>query len=516
MLRREPGLIEAHNAQSELAHERAMERFSQHPQLNGNGKVRRQRQKEHEMAHNPEMSGGSAPRSMSRLVGHGKRKPRKAKKADSSSESDEEKHGGAMIQVYPQVMPGGRYPAVMPDRPAVMPGGRYSSEGMSDRMASPFHDERLSFSMGMPPGMGGGGHPAYHQGHMLAQFIRSKHGDEHARRMLHGMLHGGAWWDFLDPEKNGFNKAFDPARNGLNAWGAEAGRKIKNEFVNPDSDLNKWGREAGKKIENEFVNPDSVLRSQVLPIATQVGDVVLPFIPGGEGVALGLDALNFANDIATGIQKKGRGRRTPAGRIAEKQMRAEMGNVFHNPTMPGRGRPRKGCGQPNGVSEALGSPSNGSDPSGAVDVGRVANPSRMFARNTVGMGRTHPTSHPRHRVPASPAGVYFEGGGWGSMLGSIAKGVKTGVNVVKTGAEVAKAGRDIYDALAPAPVSGGYGGINHNNPTGTLNTGAGKKTRAKAGPSDARKKRGAEISRLMREKGMTLGQASKHIKEHGY
>jgi len=407
MLRREPGLIEAHNAQGELANERAMERFSQHPQLNGNGKVRRQRQKEHEMAHNPEMSGGSAPRSMSRLIGHGKRKPRKAKKADSSSESDEEMSGGK--------------------------SQRYSSAGMSDRMASPFHSEgmpmdRPTFTMGMPGGVGGG-HPAYHQGKMLAKFIRSKHGDGHARAMMEGMLHGNGFFGDM------FNK-------------------IKNEFVNPESDL----------------------RRKILPTATKVASVVAPFVPGvGTAVALGLNGLNTANSVATKLQGHGT-RHTPAGRIAEKQMRAEMGNVYNNPTMPGRGRPRKGMGQPNGVSEALGTPSNGADPSGAVDVGRVANPGLGFARNTVGMGRTHPTSHPRGRVPASSAGVYFEGGA----------------------------------------LSGGYGGINHQNPTGTLNFGTGKKTRAKAGANDARKKRGAEVSRLMREKGMTLGQASKHIKEHGY
>jgi len=394
MLRREPGLIEAHNAQGELAHERAMERFSQHPQLNGNGKVRRQRQKEHEMAHNPEMSGGSAPRAMSRLVGHGKRKPRKAKKADSSSESDEEMSGGK--------------------------SQRYTSAGMSDRMASPFHTDHLE---------GGAKHPAYHQGKMLAEFIRSKHGDEHAHQMLHGMLHGNGFFGDL--------------------WG-----KIKNEIVNPESDL----------------------RRKVLPTATKIATAVAPFVPGvGTAVAVGLNGLNQANNMATKLQGHGT-RHTPRGRVAEAQMRAEMGNVYHAPTMPGRGRPRKGMGQPNGVSEALGTPSNGADPSGAVDVGRVANPALDFSRNTVGMGRVHPTSHPRGRLPASSAGVYFSGG----------------------------------------MMSGGYGGINHQNPTGTLNTGAGKKRRAKAGASDARKKRGAEVSRLMREKGMTLGQASKHIKEHGY
>jgi hypothetical protein len=43
----------------------------------------------------------------------------------------------------------------------------------------------------------------------------------------------------------------------------------------------------------------------------------------------------------------------------------------------------------------------------------------------------------------------------------------------------------------------------------------GKKKRAPAAPSDARRKRGAMVSKLMREEGMTLGEASKHIKMHG-
>ena len=43
----------------------------------------------------------------------------------------------------------------------------------------------------------------------------------------------------------------------------------------------------------------------------------------------------------------------------------------------------------------------------------------------------------------------------------------------------------------------------------------GRKTRAASGTSSARRARGAMVSKLMREQGMTLGQASKHIKEHG-
>jgi hypothetical protein len=45
--------------------------------------------------------------------------------------------------------------------------------------------------------------------------------------------------------------------------------------------------------------------------------------------------------------------------------------------------------------------------------------------------------------------------------------------------------------------------------------GLGKKKRAPAGASDKRKARGAMVSKLMREEGMSLAEASRHIKAHG-
>lgn len=45
--------------------------------------------------------------------------------------------------------------------------------------------------------------------------------------------------------------------------------------------------------------------------------------------------------------------------------------------------------------------------------------------------------------------------------------------------------------------------------------GKGKKTRRPAGPDDARRKRGQMVSKLMKEQGMTLAEASRHIKQHG-
>ena len=48
-----------------------------------------------------------------------------------------------------------------------------------------------------------------------------------------------------------------------------------------------------------------------------------------------------------------------------------------------------------------------------------------------------------------------------------------------------------------------------------LGEGKKKKTRKPAGPSDKRRARGAMVSKLMKEKGMTLAEASRHIKQHG-
>jgi hypothetical protein len=45
--------------------------------------------------------------------------------------------------------------------------------------------------------------------------------------------------------------------------------------------------------------------------------------------------------------------------------------------------------------------------------------------------------------------------------------------------------------------------------------GGGKKKRAASAVSSRRRARGQAISRLMKQHGMTLGQASKYIKEHG-
>jgi hypothetical protein len=62
-------------------------------------------------------------------------------------------------------------------------------------------------------------------------------------------------------------------------------------------------------------------------------------------------------------------------------------------------------------------------------------------------------------------------------------------------------------------------GVSGGRVVGGMNTGAyegeGKKAKRVVGCGDKRRTRGELISKLMKEHGMTLGEASKHIKEHG-
>ena len=82
-------------------------------------------------------------------------------------------------------------------------------------------------------------------------------------------LHGGAWWDFLDPAKNGLNASVADTK----AKFEDAGKKIKNEFENPDSKLRKVADPVIAKVKNEFENPDSKLRGEILPkVAYELGN----------------------------------------------------------------------------------------------------------------------------------------------------------------------------------------------------------------------------------------------------
>lgn len=110
------------------------------------------------------------------------------------------------------------------------------------------------------------------------------------------------------------------------------------------------------------------------------------------------------------------------------------------------------------------------------------------------------------------AGVASMLPGPAGMVGKVASSLMGGGNVSGPG----------YEAVSGGVRTGAYEGkgklLIQHLPHGEgeeLVVGKGKKTRRPAGPDDARRKRGQMVSRLMKEKGMTLAEASRHIKAHG-
>jgi hypothetical protein len=125
---------------------------------------------------------------------------------------------------------------------------------------------------------------AYQMGRELGKHIHGLHGGSFHKEFLHG-LSGGAWYDFLDPNKNGVGDAFN---------------KVKHEFVDSDSGLRQGLSTAGNAVAGQFTDPNSVLRGQVIPIGAQVAQYASPFIDAvapGAGTALnyGFKAANYAN-----------------------------------------------------------------------------------------------------------------------------------------------------------------------------------------------------------------------------
>lgn len=93
------------------------------------------------------------------------------------------------------------------------------------------------------------------------------------------------------------------------------------------------------------------------------------------------------------------------------------------------------------------------------------------------------------------------------------------MSVVKPVASIAKPFLSMagpYGAAGAAGLSAlGLGKMGDSDSEDEVEVVGGRRTRAKAGPNDARRRRGAMVSKLMKEKGMSLGEASKYIKEHG-
>jgi len=100
-------------------------------------------------------------------------------------------------------------------------------------------------------------------------------------------MKGGAWWDALDPAKNGVSAAFN-----------SAGAAIKNEFENPDSKLRK---EIVPAVAHEFTDKGSDLRSKILPGASKALNVAAGVIPQLAPLAGAVGAAQKVNEGAAAI-----------------------------------------------------------------------------------------------------------------------------------------------------------------------------------------------------------------------
>ena len=91
-----------------------------------------------------------------------------------------------------------------------------------------------------------------------------------------GHLRGGNWWDFLDPNKNGFTNAFDPNKNGFTQHIInpiiDTANKVGNEFTNPNSALAQGVNDAANKVANEFTNPNSLLNQGINDAAGKIAN----------------------------------------------------------------------------------------------------------------------------------------------------------------------------------------------------------------------------------------------------
>lgn len=284
------------------------------------------------------------------------------------------------------------------------------------------------------------------------EFLHSFCGGLNASRS--GQYEGGAWYDVFDPQKNGVAQAFQP---------------LTNEFTNPDSVLRK---EIVPKVVNEFKDPNSVLRGKVLPGAaaglTSAAAALPAFAPALLPLAAAADT---AQAINMGAKQMGLGRRRRGGEISDADMDRAVEQVVDMRI--------KGANQR------------------TVDDFITQHYPQANKKQKDGIKLA---AH-RHLAKMMPAAVTL------AKMPSSAKGRKGGKNYFKSAVD------SIVSKVA-------------SNPMGAVNTLAGvadlgmkaykaKGKRAPAGPNDGRRKRADIVKKVMKEKGMSMIDASKYVKQHG-
>jgi len=128
----------------------------------------------------------------------------------------------------------------------------------------------------------------------------------HPHEVRHNM--GKGFFDFLDPEKNGFNAALDPNRNGLTEIVNKAAKVIENEVgavVDPNRNgVTKALLDVGADIQNKVLNP---LSAGMAEFGDVMERTVGPAIVNGlidvakEGGNIGLDVIrDYGGEIVGG------------------------------------------------------------------------------------------------------------------------------------------------------------------------------------------------------------------------
>lgn len=180
---------------------------------------------------------------------------------------------------------GGSALGMLLDRTNVSKSGPYEGQGMLRKKSQP----ALEFSSNMK-----GGRKHHMNGGALSAHLLSEMGAPSHKALLRGMMehaksvHGAGFFD-----------------------------SIRGAF-----------EDFGRKVKNEFVNPDSVLRGQVLPKAAQIAAAAAPLVnmarPGlGTALATGAQSAQGANAAAKSVGL-GRRKRAPASAGDGRRKRADI------------------------------------------------------------------------------------------------------------------------------------------------------------------------------------------------
>lgn len=140
--------------------------------------------------------------------------------------------------------------------------------------------------------------------------------------------------------------------------------------------------------------------------------------------------------------------------------------------------------------------------------GNVPQAPASFARNSVGMGKAGAGRAGAGRAGAGRAGAGKAGAGMFSPMALKALGAgKAGAGMAGASNGTMEGEGFLGDLLGGIPIIG--------NIARGIGLGKGEKKAKASKATGARSARGAMVSKLMKEQGMTLGEASRYIKEHG-